>query len=120
MAVYLDQELTISVSGFPYNERVFVFLDLGGGLEPPLGLADSDKDGSWSLSLRPLGGQNSVKRTAATILAQGHRHGACKTVLVFSRWCKNRGQGHLSTCRGLFEFDLPLDILLLVRGLRVS
>ena len=69
--VYLDQELAISGSGFPHNERVFVFLDLGGNFEPVLGLVDSDEDGSWSLRLRPLGGQNSVKRNAATILAHG-------------------------------------------------
>ena len=71
MAVYLDQKLTISGSGFPHNEPVLVSLDLGGNLEPKLGVAESDEDGSWSLSLRPLGGKSGVNRTAATILAQG-------------------------------------------------
>ena len=70
-AVYLDQEVTISGSGFLKYEPVIVFIDLGDGAEPTLGFVDSNRGGAWSLHLRPLGGESSVSRNSGEILSQG-------------------------------------------------
>lgn len=71
MAVYLDQELTVSGSGFLKYEPVIVYIDLGDGVEPTLGFVDSNRGGAWSVRLRPLGGESSVARNSAEILSQG-------------------------------------------------
>ena len=70
-AVYLDQEVTVSGSGFLKYEPVIVFIDLGDGAEPTLGFVDSNRGGAWSLTLRPLGGETSVSRNSGEILSQG-------------------------------------------------
>ena len=69
--VYLDQAVTISGSGFLKYEPAIVFIDLGDGVEPTLGFVDSNRGGAWSLTLRPLGGENSVSRNSNEILSQG-------------------------------------------------
>lgn len=69
--VYLDQSVTISGSGFLKYEPAIVFIDLGDGVEPTLGFVDSNRGGAWSLTLRPLGGENSVSRNSNEILSQG-------------------------------------------------
>ena len=70
-AVYLDQGVTISGSGFLKYEPAIVFIDLGDGVEPTLGFVDSNRGGAWSLTLRPLGGETSVSRNSNEILSQG-------------------------------------------------
>ena len=71
MAVYLDQELIVSGSGFLKYEPVIVYIDLGDGVEPTLGFVDSNRGGAWSIRLRPLGGESSVSRNSNEILSQG-------------------------------------------------
>ena len=70
-AVYLDQAVTISGSGFLKYEPAIVFIDLGDGVEPTLGFVDSNRGGAWSVTLRPLGGETSVSRNSGEILSQG-------------------------------------------------
>ena len=70
-AVYLDQEVTVSGSGFLKYEPAIVYIDLGDGAEPTLGFVDSNRGGAWSIRLRPLGGESSVSRNSSEILSQG-------------------------------------------------
>ncbi len=70
-AVYLDQAVTVSGSGFLKYEPAIVFIDLGDGVEPTLGFVDSNRGGAWSLTIRPLGSESSVARNSAEILSQG-------------------------------------------------
>ena len=70
-AVYLDQAVTVSGSGFLKYEPAIVYIDLGDGVEPTLGFVDSNRGGAWSLTLRPFGGESSVSRNSAEILSQG-------------------------------------------------
>jgi hypothetical protein len=70
-AVYLDQELIVSGSGFLKYEPAIVYIDLGDGVEPTLGFVDSNRGGAWSVRLRPLGGESSVSRNSNEILSQG-------------------------------------------------
>ena len=71
MAIYLDQELIVSGSGFLKYEPAIVYIDLGDGVEPTLGFVDSNRGGAWSVRLRPLGGESSVSRNSGEILSQG-------------------------------------------------
>ena len=70
-AVYLDQEVTVSGSGFLKYEPAIVFIDLGDGVEPTLGFVDSNRGGAWSITLSPLGEESSVSRNSNEILSQG-------------------------------------------------
>ena len=71
MAVYLDQEVVVSGSGFLKYEPAIVYIDLGDGVEPTLGFVDSNRGGAWSVRLRPFGGESSVARNSGEILSQG-------------------------------------------------
>ena len=65
ISVYLDQDLTISGSGFMENKPVAVQLYERDGyewLKIELGSVDSNQDGAWTLRLRPLGGETDVPR----------------------------------------------------------
>ena len=69
--MYLDEGLMVAGSGFLPFEPVIVFIELGGGVQPNLGFADSNAGGAWTLQLADIGGLTGIGRNRDALVAAG-------------------------------------------------